>query len=37
MKKTKDAITNQNQRLVALIYRDDHRHIYKKFFDKLIK
>ena len=36
-KKQIDAITNQNERLKALINKDDHKNIYIETFDKLVK
>ena len=36
-KKQIDSITNQNKRLEALTNKDDHKSIYKKIFDKLVK
>ena len=35
-KKQIDAITNQNERLKALINKDDHKNIYIETFDKLV-
>ena len=36
-KKQTDAITNQNKGLEALTNKDDHKNIYEKIFDKLVK
>ena len=32
-----DSITNQNERLATLTYKDDHKNIYKELFEKLVK
>ena len=36
-KKQTDAITNQNKGLEALTNKDDHKNVYEKIFDKLVK
>ena len=36
-KKQTDAITKQNKGLEALTNKDDHKNVYEKIFDKLVK
>ena len=37
VRKLADDITNQNERLVALTNKDDHKDNYKKIFEELVK